>query len=585
MSAVRNADVAKFLENIADILEIQGESIFRIRAYRDAARRIESLIESIEDIVTAGTLMDIPGIGEGIASKVQEFVETGQSSYYEDLRKQINPGVAALLEVPGVGPKKAKLFAEQLGIDSIEKLEQAARNHQLSTLPKVGEKTEQNILDAIERIRGRSGRTPLGIAFTGALPFLEAVRGFPEVDKASIAGSLRRMQETIGDVDLIAASSDPSSVVDRFTTLPEVKNVLGHGPTKGTIVTKDNLQVDLRVVKPNEYGAGIQYFTGSQAHNIKLRSIAEDMGFKVNEYGLFRLADNERIAGETEESMYETLGLRWIPPELREDRGEIELSRADRLPNLVTEGDLKGDFHVHTDWSDGIHSPETMVKAALGRGYEYVTLSDHSVSMGFIHGLTLDRIKEQRELIDDLNGKYPEIHVLQGIEVNIRADGTLDYEDEVLALFDVVTASIHSGMGMDRKTMTERIIKAIENPNVDILGHPTGRILGKRDPYEVDIIAVIDAAKRTDTVLEINSQPERLDLKDTDARAAKERGVMLAIDSDAHASDQLGLVMYGIATARRGWVGPQDVLNVLPLSELLQWLSRKGTSESFRHAA
>lgn len=572
MPTAKNAQAAEFLENIADMLEIKGESVFRVRAYRDAARAVESLAEDIEDIEKRGALMEIPGVGESIAAKITEYVETGGSEYYEELKKQVKPGLAELLEVSGVGPKKAKLFYERLGIDSVAKLEQAAREQRLSTIPGIGEKTEANILDAIERMRGRAGRTPLGIALSTAVPFLELVRGFEEVVQADLAGSLRRMRETIGDLDLLAASAKPARVIDKFVELPMVKSVLGHGPTKGTIVTEDNLQVDLRVVKPEEYGAALQYFTGSKAHNIKLRTLAEAMGFKVNEYGVFRISDERRVAGETEKDMYEILGLRWMPPEIREDRGEIEASSEGRLPHLIRASDLKGDLHVHTDWSDGADSPEDMVRAAEERGYEYTALSDHSVSMGFVHGLTLERIREQRALIGKLNRKYPGIRVLHGIEVNIRADGSLDYEDDILERFDVVTASVHSGMGMSRDRMTKRIVSAVSNPHVDILGHPTGRILGRRDPYEVDLDAVFRAAARTGTAMEVNSQPDRLDLKDTDVRLAKELGVMLAVDSDAHAARQYDVIEYGIATARRGWAEPENVLNALPLKGLLRLL-------------
>ena len=576
MPTARNADVAEFLNNIGDMLEIKGESIFRVRAYRDAARAIESTPEDIRDIAEHGDLCEIPGIGESIATKIREFVETGHSAYYDDLRKQINPGVADLLEVPGIGPKKAKLFYEQLGIDSVGKLEQAARDHTLSKIPRIGEKTEKNILDAIERMRGRrSERVPLGIALPTALPFLQMVRDIPGVKRADLAGSLRRMLETIGDLDLLAASDDPGSVVEAFVNLPGTRAVLVKGPSKGTIVTGNNLQIDLRVIKPDEYGSGLQYFTGSKAHNIKLRNIAIAKGLKVSEYGIFRVSDGIRIAGETEEGMYETLGMQWMPSEMREDRGEIEAALENRIPILVQLSDLKGDFHVHTNWSDGADSPEDMVLAARARGYEYIVLSDHSISMGFINGLSPDRIKEQREVIDRLNEKHQDIRILQGIEVNIKADGSLDYEDDILKKFDVVTASIHSGMGMTRDKMTQRVINAISNPHVDILGHPTARIIGQRDPIDVDLLAVFEAASKTGTVMEINSQPERLDLKDTDARTAKEYGLMVAIDSDAHSIGQLDMLIYGVGTARRGWIEPRNVLNALPLPELLRRLKSK----------
>lgn len=573
---MRNAEIAEFLNNIADMLEIKGENPYRVRAYRNAARVIESLTEDIEDIAIRGELDEVPNIGESIAAKISEYLETGRCEYYEQLKSEINPGIARLLEVPGVGPKKAKLFYEALGIDSVEKLEQAAREHRLSKLPRISQKTEQNILNAIERLKARTGRTPLGIALPTALEFLEMLRSFPEVKRADLAGSLRRMRETIGDLDLLASSDELEKVMDRFVNLPMVKEVLAKGPTKSSVVTTDNLQIDLRVIKPHEYGAALQYFTGSKAHNIHLRTIAESQGLKMNEYGIFRISDGKRIAGETEESMYETLGMDWMPPEIREDMGEIEAALEHRLPHLIEESDLKGDLHVHTDWSDGHNTLEEMVKSARERGFEYLVISDHSVSMGFIHGLSLDRISEQKTLIDELNRKYPDIHILQGIEVNIRADGSLDYDDDVLAQFDVVTASVHSGMGQSRRVITERVIKAISNPNVDILGHPTGRILGKRDPYDLDLEAVFRVAAENGTAMEINSMPDRLDLKDTDARMAKEMGVMLAINSDAHSTDQLHAVLkYGVATARRGWAEPQNVLNALPLNKLLEWLKTK----------
>lgn len=575
MPIARNNQVARMLEDIADLLEVKGESVFRIRAYRDAARAVESLDEDIGDFAEHRDLCDIPGIGESIAMKIREYLETGHSTYLDELGEQVSPGLAAILTVPGMGPKKAKLFNEVLGIDSIEKLEEAARNHQLSTLPRIGPKTEQNILEAIERMRARPGRTPLGIALPGALPFLNAVLHLKEVRNANLAGSLRRKAETIGDLDLLASSDEPEKVVDAFTELPMVKTVLVHGPTKGTIVTRDDLQVDLRVVRPHEWGAALQYFTGSKAHNIHLRTIAEGMGLKVNEYGVFLVSDNERIAGETEESMYEVLGLRMMPPELREERGEIEAAGQGRLPHLIQRSDLKGDLHAHTDWSDGADSPEAMVRAAVDMGYDYIALSDHSVSMGFIHGLTVDRIHEQRALIDNLNDKCPDIHVFQGIEVNIRGDGTLDYEDGILEQFDVVTASVHSGMGMPTERMTERIIKAINNPHVDILGHPTGRLIGRRDPYEVDMGAVFRAAQQTGTAMEINSQPDRLDLRDVDARRARDMGIMLVINSDAHSTEQYGVMEYGVFTARRGWVEPGNVINTMSLAGLTCWLRER----------
>ena len=572
MPVAKNAYIAEFLENIADLLEIKGESVFRIRAHRDAARSIEGLDEDIEAIAERGELDGIPHVGESIAAKITEYLITGRSTYYEDLKKQVPPGLAEMVAVPGIGPKKAMLFHDALGIDSLAKLEKAAKEHRLAGMPSIGEKTEANILESIERLRGRSGRTPLGIALPTAVPILQTLQEMREVKHASLAGSLRRKVETIGDLDLLAASHRAEQVIERFTSLPMVKTLLGRGPTKGTIVTHENLQVDLRVVKPEEYGAALQYFTGSKAHNIKLRGLAEDMGYKLNEYGVFRVSDGVSVAGETEEGVYEVLGMDWMPPELREDRGEVEAAREHRLPKLVTRKDIRGDLHIHTDWSDAADSPEEMVRAARDMGYEYIAISDHSVSMGFVHGLTPDRIREQRALIDELNRKYPGIHVLQGIEVNIRGDGNLDYDDDILEAFDIVTASIHTGMNMTGDRMTKRIIHAISNHHVDVLGHPTGRIIGKRDAYDVDLDAIFEAAARSKTAMEINAQPERLDLRDLDARRAKEMGVMLVINSDSHGVGQLDLVEYGFATARRGWIEPKNVLNALPLDKLLKWL-------------
>ena len=432
MTTARNAEIAALLADIADLLEVEGESTFRVRAYRDAARSVESWPEPVEESLTRGE--HVPGVGESIAAKIGEYVQTGHLAYYDELRGHTTPGLAALLTVPGIGPKKARLFADHFGIDSIDKLESAAREHKLSELGSIGKKTETNILEAIARMRGRSARVSLGVALPGALPFLAAIRAFPEVTRADLAGSLRRMRDTIGDLDLIASSDRPSEVIDGFVALPFVRSILGHGPTKGTIVTADGLQVDLRVIKPEEYGAGLQYFTGSKEHNIKLRSIAISMGLKVNEYGIFRESTGDRIAGDDQEGMYHALGLEWMTPELREDRGEIEAAKAGALPELIREDDLKGDFHVHTDASDGADSLEEMVKSAAARGWEYLAITDHSVSMGFIHGLNLERIKEQRASIESLAPKYPRIRILHGIEVNIRADGSLDYDDETLAL-------------------------------------------------------------------------------------------------------------------------------------------------------
>ena len=571
---MRNEDVVELLTDIAAMLEMKGESPFRVRAYQEAARRIENLQEDVTALVEQGRLTEIRGIGESIAEKVTEFVRTGQSSYRNELAKGLPSGIAEMLEIPGVGPKKAQLFHRELGITTVDELEQAALEHRLKGLPSIKEKTEENVLEGIRRLRQRTARLLLGVALPAAEEIVRQLRVHPAIERIDMGGSIRRRKETIGDIDILVASSTPKDAVNAFTTLPTVKSVLAKGPTKASVLTRQDLQMDLRVVPPDDWGAALQYFTGSKDHNIQLRTIAESKGLKVNEYGVFRVDTNEKIAGREEEDVYHALGMEWMPPELREAAGEIEAAIDGRLPDLIEESDIRGDLHAHTDWSDGANTIEAMAEAAIARGYEYLVISDHSVSMGFIHGLSTDRVREQRRVIDELNGRYDRFRLLQGIEVNIRGDGSLDYEDEVLAQFDVVTASIHSGLRQSKEQITSRLIAAIRSPHVDVIGHPSGRIIGRRDPSDFDREAVFRAAAETGTALEINAQPDRLDLRDTDVRRAVEMGVEVAIDSDAHATAQLGLIDYGVATARRGWVTKDRVLNAMPLDKLLQRLGK-----------
>ena len=571
---MRNEDVVELLTDIAAMLEMKGESPFRVRAYQEAARRIENLQEDVTALVEQGRLTEIRGIGESIAEKVTEFVRTGQSSYRNELAKGLPSGIAEMLEIPGVGPKKAQLFHRELGITTVDELEQAALEHRLKGLPSIKEKTEENVLEGIRRLRQRTARLLLGVALPAAEEIVRQFRVHPAIERIDMGGSIRRRKETIGDIDILVASSTPKDAVNAFTTLPTVKSVLAKGPTKASVLTRQDLQMDLRVVPPDDWGAALQYFTGSKDHNIQLRTIAESKGLKVNEYGVFRVDTNEKIAGREEEDVYHALGMEWMPPELREAAGEIEAAIDGRLPDLIEESDIRGDLHAHTDWSDGANTIEAMAEAAIARGYEYLVISDHSVSMGFIHGLSTDRVREQRRVIDELNGRYDRFRLLQGIEVNIRGDGSLDYEDEVLAQFDVVTASIHSGLRQSKEQITSRLIAAIRSPHVDVIGHPSGRIIGRRDPSDFDREAVFRAAAETGTALEINAQPDRLDLRDTDVRRAVEMGVEVAIDSDAHATAQLGLIDYGVATARRGWVTKDRVLNAMPLDKLLQKLGK-----------
>lgn len=558
------------LNDIADMLEMKGESAFKVRAYREAARSIESLHEDVTALATQGRLTEIRGIGESIAGKITEYVTTGSSTYRDKLAQSLPRGLSDILQIPGIGAKKAKLFYDHLGISTVDELEEAAKSHRLREIPNIREKTEQNVLEGIRRFKQRTSRLLLGIALPAAEEIIRHLKEDPSVERVDVGGSIRRMQETIGDIDILVSSSTPKEAINAFTSLPAVKSVIAKGTTKASVLTRQDLQIDLIVVPPDSWGSALQYFTGSKDHNIRLRSIAESRGLKINEYGIFRIDTGEKIAGKEECEIYEALSMACIPPEIRTATGEIEAAMDGNLPDLIELSDIKGDLHAHTDWSDGANSIQAMADAARTLGYEYLVISDHSVSMGFIRGLSTDRVREQRRIIDEINKTYGDFRLLQGIEVNIRGDGTLDYDDETLSRFDIVTASIHSGLGQPKKAITSRLISAIRNPHVDIIGHPSGRLIGRRDPSDFDRDEVFKAAAETGTALEINSQPNRLDLKDTDARYAMNLGVNVAINSDAHTTTQLTGIRYGVATARRGWALKSRVLNALSLDKLME---------------
>ncbi|MBI4320267.1 MAG: DNA polymerase/3'-5' exonuclease PolX [Chloroflexi bacterium] len=571
---MRNKEIAELLESIANLLELKGESIFRIRAYREAARRIESLPEDIAKVQEEGRLESIPGVGESIAAKIDEYLRAGHLRYLEELQGQVAPGLAELLQVPGIGPRRALTIFSNLGVSSIADLKRAAREHRLCKLPGVQEKSEQKILREIERLQQRSRRLLLGVALPAAEEVIRLLKTNSAVERIDPAGSIRRLKETIGDIDILVASNRPREVMDAFISLPIVKEVLAKGTTKSSILTKGNLQMDLRVIKPEEYGSALQYFTGSKEHNIALRELAIRKRLKLSEYGLFDERTGKRVAGETEEEVYRVLGLLWIPPELRESRGEIEAAMRGQLPKLLELRDIKGDLHTHTDWSDGVRTAEEMVRAAVRRGYQYIAITDHSSGLGVAHGLSPERILEQRRLIDRLNVEYAPFRVMHGIEVNIRGDGTLDYGDDILREFDIVTASIHGGFEQPIEKMTERIVKAIRHRYVDVLNHPRGRLIGKRAGYAVDLEAVLKAAAQAGTAVEINSQPDRMDLDDVWARRAKELGVRLVIDTDAHDTSHFEFMRYGVAVARRAGLEKGDVLNTLSLEQILPRLHR-----------
>ncbi|MGH7411206.1 MAG: DNA polymerase/3'-5' exonuclease PolX, partial [Candidatus Methylomirabilis sp.] len=492
---MRNLEIAKLFNEIADLLEIKDENVFKIRAYRRAAMNLESLTEEIETVAARGGLSEIAGIGKELAAKIQQALETGRVEYLEGLRKEIPRGVVELISIPGVGPKTAKLLFEKLQVNSVEGLEALAQAGKLLGLPGIKEKTVENILKGIQVVKKGRERMPLGRALPLAREIIQFLETLPQVKKISMAGSLRRMRETAKDIDLLITSTKPAKVMEAFTSLPQVAEVLLHGDTKATIRHREGIQVDLRVVEPDCFGAALQYFTGSKAHNIRVRELASRKGLKVSEYGVFKEATGRRIAGATEEEVYGAIGLPYIPPELREDTGEIEAALEGRLPELLELNDLRGDLHAHTNWSDGHHELEALVESAHRKGYEYVIVSDHSRSSTVAHGLSEERLLEQVGKIRALNKKYTNFRILAGSECDILADGTMDFPDRMLAQLDIVLGAIHSRFKQGRAEMTARIVKALANPYVHILAHPTGRLIGERDPYDVDLEAVFAAAK------------------------------------------------------------------------------------------
>lgn len=567
-----NGDVAAIFERIADVLEIQGENTFKIRAYRNAVQTLQALPEPVADIAAAGHLDDIPGFGEAIQGKITDILATGTTSLYERVKDQVPAGVLSLLGLPGLGAKTVRQVWEGLGVDSVAALEKAATSGKLATLPGMGEKTVQKILASIERARRYGDRLLLSQALPLAEGLVAQLRPRPEVEHLDYAGSLRRGVETVGDLDLVGSSRDPAATIDAFVHLPQVGRVITRGEHMARVALHSGLEVDLKLVKPGDYGPLLHHFTGSKAHSIHLRKIAEARGLKINEYGVFR-GGQEVPLGDDENAIYEILGLPPIPVPLREDRGEIEAAQAKRLPNLITEADIRGDLHAHTTASDGTATIEQMAAAAQARGYEYMAITDHSQSLRIANGLTPERLRGQIRQIRLLQDQLG-LALFAGAEVDIKADGTLDFDDALLAELDFVIASAHLHNAQGEAAQTARLIRAIENPHVDLIAHPTGRLLGKRDPYPLDFDKVCEAARRTGTALEINSSPDRLDLSDTHARRACQAGVLLMVNTDAHSPDNYGLLPYGITVARRAWLTAEDVLNTRPLRAFQDWLQR-----------
>ncbi len=566
---MNNGEVALVFQDIADLLELRGESVFKIRAYQKAARSIEGLPAELSQLAAEGRLREVPGIGEAIEKKITELLATGRLQYYEELRAALPEGVTSLLQVPGVGPKTAMRLSAELGVRSVEDLETAILDGRVAGLFRMGDKTAENILRGLQSMRARDQRLPIGQALPLAQEIMAALQERAAVRNLTPAGSLRRFRETVGDIDLMGTAADPEGVLAAFTALPQVREALARGGTRASIVTRGDLQVDFRVVPDDEYGSLLQYFTGSKQHNIALRERALRQGLSLSEYGITVLETGRLEKFATEEAFYARLGLQYVPPEFREGTNEIALAAEHRLPQPIGPGDVKGDLHVHSNWSDGRDSIEQMALAARATGYSYIAITDHSRGLGIARGLNQERVTQQLAHIARLNDSLQGFRVLAGIEVDIRADGSLDLPDEVLARLDVVVASVHSAMGQEQEKMTRRVILAMESPHVDIIGHPTGRLLGVREAMALDMEAVFQAAARTGTALEINAMPERLDLRDVHIFRARELGVRLSLGTDAHAREHLGLMQFGVGTARRGWAGAAHILNTLPAEGVL----------------
>ena len=569
---IHNADIAAIFTEIADLLEIEQANPFRIRAYRNAARLVGELGREVRAMIERGEdLKDLPGIGDDLAAKMHEIVDTGKCRALEKLHAELPPAITELLHVPGLGPKRVRMLWHELEVQTLEQLARAARDGRIRELPGFGAKTEANILQAVEAHLSKARRIKLATAaqYAGSLvSWLSHARG---VTRVEVAGSYRRCRETVGDLDILVIADADSDVMARFVAYDEVAEVLSHGPTRASVVLKSGLQVDLRVVEAAAYGAALCYFTGSKAHNIALRRMAQEQGLKLNEYGVFR--GRQRVAGDSEESVYGALGLPWIAPELREDRGEIAAARAGRLPRLVQLADLRGDLHVHTVATDGHHTLQEMALAAKAMGFSYLAITEHSRRLAMAHGLDPRRLAEQCDAIDRLNQTLESIVLLKGIEVDILEDGSLDLPDSALARLDLVVGAVHSRFDLPRAKQTERILRAMDNRYFTLLAHPTGRVIESRAPYDADMLRIIRHARQRGCYLELNAHPERLDLLDSHCLLAKEEGVLVAINSDAHSTDDFAHLRFGIGQARRGWLEAANVLNTRPLPELRRLLA------------
>ena len=587
---MENLDVARTLTELADLLEIQGASPFRIRAYRNAVNTINGLSRPLKDMVKAGEdLTELPSIGKSVAKYIGEFLDTGSISRLEEVAAEFPRSLVELMRLDGVGPKKARKLFEQLDVRTVDDLAAALEIGRVQEIDGFGVKSAGKIVRAIEDHRKHTGRFQIHETERLIAGVLEHMQAAPGVGRIEVAGSLRRRKETIGDVDILAElEGDGTPVVDHFVSFSGAERVEGAGNTKGSIVLHSGLQVDLRVIPSRSFGAALQYFSGSKEHNVAVRARAVRQGLRVNEWGVFRVPeseddeplgkeDGERLAGDTEQGVYEVLGMSWVPPELREDRGEVEAACGGELPELVSLADMRGDLQMHSTWSDGKASVEEMARACLERGYEYFALTDHSQAMAMVQGLTPARAREQWSEIEEVQELVPGIRILKSVEVDILRDGSLDMPDDVLEQLDLVVISVHSFMDQNRKTMTERVLRAMQHPSVDILAHPTGRRISRREPFELDIEAVLEAAADLCLAVELNANPNRLDLSDVHVRRAKELAVPVVISTDAHSPRGLADMRFGVDQARRGWLEAGDVLNTRSVEEITGWLRRRGT--------
>lgn len=581
--SLSNRDIADIFERCADMLQIRGDNIHRVLSYRRAAETIRAVPRDLRVIASEGGLTKLKFIGKTIAAKIDEMLETGDLDFYQRLRAEVPEGLVDIMHINGVGPKKAKLFWQQLDITTVAQLQTAAQAGKLAALPGMGAKSQQKILAGIEALSRQTGRASIGAALPAANAILAQLMQLPEAQQGELAGSIRRGRETIGDVDILIASDNAAPIMQRFVTMENVARVLGHGQSKSSVELLSGLQVDLRVLEKARWGTALNYFTGSLAHNVKMRQIALERGYSLNEHALSPvdetktiIEDAEKILCDSEDKVYAALGLQYVPPELREDSGEIEAARAHKLPQLIARADIVADLHMHTTWSDGKQSIREMAEACIQRGHHTIAITDHSRSLGIANGLSIERLLAQANEVRQVNAEMGDrIHLLAGIEMDIKADGGMDYPDEVLAQLDFVIASLHSGLGQGREQITRRLLNAIRNPYVRMIGHPSARQYPNREEVAADWDAVIAAAQAHATILEVNANPLRLDLKPELARLAKDSGVLLAINTDAHRIEHLDLLDFGVSIARRGWVEARHVVNTWSSERLRQWLSNR----------